>query len=217
MNSFSMYSFFTFKHLHLYAHFFAFFLFLELLLCFLFKEETVVLKSLTSFVKERRSKKISAFIIIFITFLMVFLSNPQTYVLFGSTDIRLFPEGTYCRYVYAEYNNKTYTLPAEITKYRTDIETGGFVRNVYFENGGYLFFDDSCNLLLTENYYDIVGDGIDQQDREWSIRVSHIPTQHEKIITTKYQKPIALLLPLFEFITLLFSLINFYKKNDSKE
>lgn len=210
MDFYFLYNLCTFKQFHIFVHFFVGMLFLELIVCFFKKERTIFINFFTSAAKQKKLKIAISFILVLFTSLIILGSNPQTYILLGNKDIRLMPKGTYCRYVYAELNNKTYTLPAKITKYHTDIETGSFVKNVYFKNGGYLYFEDSCNLFLTKKSKEVVGEGIDQQEREWSITVTNKIAEHEKVITTNYKKSYLLMFSLFEIIVLLISFIKYY-------
>ena len=92
------------------------------------------------------------FIICLLSSFVILFSSPQFVIWCGSEDIRLMPEGTYCYYVYAtNKKDKTYTLPAKIEK-GFDLDEFGDgeykyteyyrVRNVYFKNGGYLYFEE---------------------------------------------------------------------------
>ena len=89
-----------------------------------------------------QSSKIIAIVIhLFLIFTLLFGSNYFVIKNFDCDDLRLMPDGTYCYYVKAtNEKGKTYTLPANIQK----TEGSYSVYNVYFDNGGYLYFRGTC-------------------------------------------------------------------------
>lgn len=202
MSAYSWYSLFTYNYIHIYIHFFAFFIVFELLICFLKKENTTIFEFITCWIKNRTIKVIFAFFIFLIFSLSVLGSNPQTYILLGSKDIRFMPEGTYCYYVYAtNENNKTYTLPANIKKYNENFYT---VNNVYFNNGGYLYFGDSDYFEYSETAYEI-----DQNENFWDIELTNIKTVHKKVTETNPKNIKKLFLPFVEIFIMLIRTIMF--------
>ena len=125
------------------------------------------------------------------------------------------PEGEYCYYVLAtNKSNKTYTLPAKISK-RFDVyieeddtrtQTTYYVEKVYFENGGYLYFEDTCeldynkNTKVFENSY-----ATDQRERDWQIEFTGRKTYNENFEETEPFKAGKLILP---FISVAITIIN---------
>ena len=105
---------------------------------------------------------------------LFFSSNFFMVKVLHSEDIRLQARGVYCYYVEAtNENGNTYTLPARVikgTKSNSFYEGCGvdedyYVTNVYFKNGGYLYFE-------TGNYfdYDKTEQYADQNDENWDIK-----------------------------------------------
>lgn len=108
--------------------------------------------------------------------LLLCSNSSLVWMMGGRQDLRLAPNGTYCYYVVAsrEYTSKEYTLPARIEK--TD---GNYViTNVYFPNGGYLYFDSPDYTEVEEKnmYGDQDGDG-------WEIKLNNNQTSHPKVYT----------------------------------
>lgn len=135
--------------------------------------------------------KIKAIIISIICIFITLFSSNNFIILLGCEDIRIMPEGTYCYYVYAtNEKNNTYTLPANIQK--TDGKY--FVHNVYFNNGGYLYFSDG-------DFFDFDEDVayFDQNNNEWSINLTANKTSHSKV---KEKNPLQIgwLLAVFVFV-----------------
>lgn len=158
-----------------------------------------------------KTAKIIVTIIDLILAATVLIGSSQFWILCGSQDIRVMPSGTYCYYVYAtNEKDKTYTLPAEVEKINNDTY---LVYNVYFKNGGYLYFDD-CD------YFDY-GDSeyvIDQNGNGWHIKLTNNKTTHTKVYES--YKPSNILLTFAAFIIFLLSaifhtihLIRYHKKH----
>lgn len=125
------------------------------------------------------SKKIITVIIhMFLIFTLLFSSNYFVIKSFDCDDLRLMPDGTYCYYVKAtNEKGKTYTLPANIQK----MEGYYSVYNVYFDNGGYLYFGDTC----IDIEYEDTADCVDQDEREWEIELTNWKTSHPMVDETK--------------------------------
>ena len=100
-------------------------------------------------------------------------SNNHFIIKLGCEDIRVMPDGTYCYYVLAtNEKDKTYTLPANIEK----IDGNYCIRNIYFKNGGYLYFDD-CDYFE----YDETARVCDQSGNFWNIKLTNNKTTHYKV------------------------------------
>lgn len=118
----------------------------------------------------------------------------------GRQDLRLAPDGTYCYYVVAsrEYTSKEYTLPARIEK--TD---GNYtITNVYFPNGGYLYFDsqDYTEVEETTMYGDQDGDG-------WKIKLTNNQTSHPEVYTDYSVGYVDIIITIVGVIIILISMI----------
>ena len=91
--------------------------------------------------------------------------NPNVYRWLGNDDIDSMPVGEYCYYVNVgrEFDtyNRTYTLPAKIEVYRSDSGKAYRLKNVYFENGGYLSVENGEFEPKEELYFS------DQDDDWW--------------------------------------------------
>jgi hypothetical protein len=170
-------------------------------------------------IKNLKAKTfLSSFVGLFICFLILFSSN-QFVISLGCEDIRVMPEGTYCYYVKAtNENGKTYTLPAKIEKIldtyeydegKTKTKTVYYINNVYFKNGGYLYFED----CYTD--YDTAEIFLDQRDRDWKIKITPYKAYHEKVLETNPNKPSKLILPFIEVIATLIGTV-FYTINSTK-
>lgn len=127
------------------------------------------------------ARRIISILIHFVFILLItFGSNYFIVGILGCDDIRVLPEGTYCYYVNAtNEKNKTYILPAKIYKY--DL-LDYCVDNVYFSNGGYLYFGegytDTFNFGETQTYHD-------QNENEWEIELTNYKTSHKDVQETK--------------------------------
>lgn len=154
------------------------------------------------------SFKSSAFCVSLVSLLISFIilfSNNQFVIMLGCDDIRVMPEGTYCYYVYAtNEKGKTYTLPARINKID---RLQYYVENVYFKNGGYLYFPNGDFFE-----YDDTFNNYDQSDKEWEIELTNNKTFHEKVEETEPFKPTAVILPFVEIIIIWFSTILYILK-----
>ena len=119
------------------------------------------------------------------------------------------PEGTYCYYVHAtNEKGKTYTLPAKINKIneiyveednenvKKSSYTYYYLNNIYFENGGYLYFDS--------DYFEYSEEicATDQGGNEWKIQLTSQKAFHPKVNETKPFKPTKLIFPFIEIITI---------------
>lgn len=124
-------------------------------------------------------KKILAIIVhLFVIFLLIFSNNYFIISGFGCEDIRVMPKGTYCYYTIAtNEKGQTYTLPAKIEKGNTK---NYCVENVYFKNGGYLYFDNYDYFK-----YDESQSVYDQDSREWEIELTNIKTSHYMVDETE--------------------------------
>ena len=124
-----------------------------------------------------RSKIKTIILCLLCIFILLFSSKNFT-ILLGCDDIRIMPNGTYCYYVLAtNEKEKTYTLPANIEKIgRNDY----YVYNVYFDNGGYLYF-------ANDDYFSF-GERIthtDQDNRDWNIELTPYKTTHPEVEETE--------------------------------
>lgn len=132
-------------------------------------------KTLYFFVNETNFKKPIVITVSFLSaFVLFFSDNLPLWLISGKEDLRLAPDGTYCYYVVAgrEESSSQYTLPAKIKK----SEGRYFVENVYFSNGGYLYFD-------SYEYYDFdeVLKQTDQDLERWEISLTNNKAQHPKV------------------------------------
>ena len=132
---------------------------------------------------------------------IIFLGSNQILIGLGCEDIQVMPPGNYCYYVYAtNEKDKTYTLPANIEKVNNDTY---LVHNIYFKNGGYLYFGDAAD------YFDY-GEKerhIDQNENFWDIKLTSYKTHHEKVSETKPFNPCKLVLPCISIIIILISTV----------
>jgi hypothetical protein len=100
----------------------------------------------------------------------------------GCDDPRIMPSGNYCYYVEAtNENGKTYTLPAHII-----IEDSGefSVYKVFFDNGGYLYFEDCFydSVNFDETLY-----VEDQRENLWKINLTTKKTYHNAVNETEIE------------------------------
>lgn len=102
-------------------------------------------------------------------FLVIFLAvcigcNPNVYRWCGDSDIKTMLPGEYCYYVEIgrEYDTESriYTLPAKVEVYRSDYGNAYRIKNVYFNNGGYLTVRDGT-------FYPDEGLYFRDQNSEW--------------------------------------------------
>ena len=131
--------------------------------------------------------KIIFSILYFFSFLVFMFSESSICYFLGGRDIDLIPEGTYCYYVRAtNESSKTYTLPAKINKVECSSIWGDskfYIENVYFPNGGYLYFGDINEnplAILPENHVAL----LDQDTRAWEIEITNNSTNHERVKET---------------------------------
>lgn len=129
--------------------------------------------------------KVRTIIVSLICVFIILFSNKYFVKSLGCNDIRIMSDGIYCYYVLAtNENNDTYTLPAKIEKSHetygdeTDERTRIYytIHNVYFDNGGYLYFDSpdyfSYGSYTTE---------YDQNGNEWKIELTNNKTVHHSV------------------------------------
>ena len=140
-----------------------------------------------------------AFVIVFICAVIVILfSNSYFVTLLGSKDLRTMPSGTYCYYVEAtSEHDKTYTLPAKVEKINSNYYQ---VHNVYFKNGGYLYFEDSEYIKYKTTDY-----AHDQNGKSWDIKLTNKKTSHSMIEETKPKFIKNLWLPFIEMFSIVFT------------
>lgn len=107
----------------------------------------------------------------------------------------MIPDGTYCHYAIVSSDYGTYTLPARVYKSSdtSEIATGYdylsgepktaavttsayYISEVYWPNGGYLYFEEDVPMVLGEEYI------LDDQDwEEWKVTITETRTNHPKI------------------------------------
>lgn len=122
-------------------------------------------------------KTVAILLHIFMIIALLLGSNFIAVNILSCDDIRAMPDGTYCYYVEAtNEKGKTYTLPANIQKTDEYYQ----VYNVYFNNGGYLYFGGSCS----DFEYDESSYCYDQSDRQWEIELTNIKTYHKAVKET---------------------------------
>lgn len=106
--------------------------------------------------KWMKKRKIISTALFVLCLAISILSNRSFYRWIGCNDIRTLPAGEYCYYVKVNrvLDDRVYTLPAKIEVTNTSVYTDNFgdkhpehiadfyLRNVYFDNGGYLTIDD---------------------------------------------------------------------------
>lgn len=122
--------------------------------------------------------RLSTVLICFLCCFIILFSHKNFLALIGSKDIRIMPSGTYCYYVYAtNEKDKTYTLPANIEKINNEYYV---VHNVYFKNGGYLYFEDCEYFKFTEKE-----STYDQNGNNWNLKLTNIKANHKNVKETK--------------------------------
>lgn len=124
--------------------------------------------------------RINAILFCLIMSLLVLFSSRQFVILLGCKNIDVMPNGTYCYYVLATNDNdKTYTLPAKIEKEGPSC----YVQNVYFKNGGYLYFEEG-ELSQNSKTEIFSCDTYDQNGKDWKIELTENRTTHLKVDET---------------------------------
>ncbi len=152
------------------------------------REEQYFLDAISLSLDSSKTKSICVSIVSIIMCLMVFFGSRQIVIKLGCDDIQVMPKGTYCYYVYAtNEKDKTYTLPANIEKVNDDEY---LVHNVYFKNGGFLYFEDCDYFDYGDKEYTI-----DQNGNGWYIELTPHKTFHEKVKETEPGNPLGLILP----------------------
>lgn len=115
---------------------------------------------------------------VFILLALLFSNGYFLTEILKSEDLRLMPDGRYCYYVEAtNEKGKTYILPAQINKTEGDY----FVDYIYFDNGGYLYFDWD---EYAETFTDTIEDE-DQDGHKWRITLTNKKTSHYKVEEVK--------------------------------
>ncbi len=152
-----------------------------------------------------KAKAICVCIVSIIMCLMVFFGSRQIVIGLGCDDIQVMTEGTYCYYVYAtNEKDKTYTLPANIEKVN---DNEYLVHNVYFKNGGFLYFEDCDYFDYGDKEY-----SIDQNGNGWYIELTPRKAYHERVEETEPSNPLGLIFPSAVIAIILFSTILYIKR-----
>ena len=118
------------------------------------------------------------FINLFLVFAVLFFNN-HFVVSLGCSDLRVMPKGTYCYYVLVtNEKDKTYTLPAKIEKLSYDEY---YIDNVYFKNGGWLYFEGGDYFQYDDTSYS----SFDQNGKEWDLELTSKKATHAKVTEVK--------------------------------
>lgn len=155
-------------------------------------------------------KPIAIIVCLLCSFVLAFSNNTIVWFLGGQEDLRLAPDGTCCYNVIAsrEFSNKEYTLPAKIKK----IESSYFVENIYFSNGGYLYFNSYEYVDFDETITDA-----DQDGEFWDIRLTNQKVNHPSVYENYNAIDTDLVLSLIgTFCLILISVILMLTKNGKK-
>lgn len=141
-----------------------------------------------------KTRKITIILLNFLFIFITLFSNNCFVIMLGCEDIRVMPEGTYCYYVLAtNKKDNTYTLPAKIEKVNETYDFGEgdikhsqdyYIKNVYFKNGGYLYFGDECELYKNKKTGKFTATAYDQNEKEWKIELTDNKTSHPKVTET---------------------------------
>jgi len=101
-------------------------------------------------------------------------TSPVFWGLMGSQDIKRKPLGEHCYYVVVQEHKstKSYTIPGKIEK----SEDGYHIVNVYWPNGGYLYFED---MPLCE--VDKECSAFDQNGRDWDLKLTNNKAEHADV------------------------------------
>lgn len=114
------------------------------------------------------ANKIALIVVLLLcTFVLIFTENQLVWLMDGKTDLRLAPEGVhfYSVIINREDSSSHYTLPAKILK----SEGLYYVENVYFSNGGYLYFNSHEYTDFDETITDA-----DQNGEFWEIKITNL-------------------------------------------
>lgn len=151
-----------------------------------------------------KMQKIICIVLCLLLAVVTLFSSNQFVILLGCDDIRVMPDGTYCYYVVAtNENGDTYTLPAKVFKYDDDSydNTDTYaVENIYFDNGGYLYFWSSDSFEYGESRGDY-----DQNDHYWDFELTNNKASHYRVKETNPLKPSKLIIPFACALVFLFS------------
>ena len=155
-------------------------------------------------------KKTTTVLICVLSCFVILFSNAQFVTMLGSRDIRTMPEGTYCYYVKTtNEKGKTYTLPAKIQKING---TYYDIDNVYFKNGGYLYFEDSEYIEYSETL-----STYDQNGKDWDIKLTNHKCSHDKVEETKPMNFKKLVLPFIEVLLIISTALMYIFNSVKKE
>lgn len=173
----------TFKIPLFIISFFALFLIISIVWQIIKKEEPTFLSDGLFGELNFTAKKVILIIISFIFSVISVFSIPHFVTALGCEDLRAQPPGTHCYYVYAtNEKNKTYTLAANIEKVN---DNEYLVHNVYFKNGGYLYFEDCDYFEYSDKEY-----VIDQNGNSWDIKLTTYKASHQRVKeTAKFEIP----------------------------
>lgn len=116
--------------------------------------------------KDIKGNILLTLFIVSLMFTIFTFSNNNFVHLLGCYDVDTLSPGTYSYYVKAtSQKGKTYTLPAKVIIH----DEGGYsIKNVYFKNGGYLYFATDDPVSLSETF-----SAEDQSEREWDIKLTN--------------------------------------------
>lgn len=114
------------------------------------------------------------------TFVLIFSNSVIVWTLDGKTDLRLAPEGVhfYSVIINREGSSSHYTLPAKILK----SEGLYYVENVYFSNGGYLYFNSYEYADFDETITDA-----DQNGEFWEIKITNLKASPPNNMADHYE------------------------------
>ena len=114
------------------------------------------------------------------TFVLIFSNSVIVWTLDGKTDLRLAPEGVhfYSVIINREDSSSHYTLPAKILK----SEGLYYVENVYFSNGGYLYFNSHEYTDFDETITDA-----DQNGEFWEIKITNLKASPPNNMADHYE------------------------------
>ena len=150
-------------------------------------------------------------ILLIVAISLHFYFSPIFWELCGNQDINRKADGTYCYYVLVSKEDsfdKFYQLPAKIEKTYDDKDSDGnsdiyySISNVYWPNGGFLYFEDPIDCDI-----DQATSGIDQEGRHWHMILTNNKATHKKIQETSSLTPFGIfwfcfwiIIPLIVFV-----------------
>ena len=148
----------------------------------------------------------------FLLCFFVFFCNNDFYQLFGGKDIRFLSDGRYCYNVLisrCDGNDKAYTLPASVYKYTENRKTKYYIEKVYFDNGGYLVFDDEDDFVFS---FDDTDWFYDQNGEEWYVELKNQKSIHKSIIESKSITVISTVLTIIQVMIIMLGCIEHISK-----